>query len=116
MKERVEKLNNLISHGHILEAFEKFYAEDMTKQVDQKPLLVGKAACRSSEECFVTSITTFRSAYIKNTIISGNVSITEWEFDLTHEKWGDKKFSQIAIQRWNPDGEIINETIYINNL
>jgi hypothetical protein len=115
MKERVEKLNDLISHGYILEAFEKFYAENITQQVNEKPQIIGKDACRLSEECFVTSITEFRNAAVKNVMINGNVSITEWEFDITHKEWGNKKYTQIMVQQWNQDGEIKNETIYKNN-
>ncbi|WP_346862406.1 SnoaL-like domain-containing protein [uncultured Draconibacterium sp.] len=115
LTERVEKMNQLILHGHILEAFEKFYAETITKQVNNKELTIGKEACRLSEECFVTSISEFRNASVKNVIISDNISVVEWELDFTHNKMGDKKYTQVVVQRWNKDGEIINESIYNNN-
>ncbi len=112
LTDRVSKLNNLILHGYLLEAFEKFYAENMTKQENDNEPLVGKDTCRKAAEHFVTNISEFRSAIVKNVIISNNISVVEWEFDLTHKDWGIKKYTQISMHKWNCDGEIINEIIF----
>jgi len=115
VQERVEKLNNMILDGHILEAFEKFYADDLIRQENNKETVIGKKDCRSKEEDLVTGITDFRKAKVKNVIIGDKISVVEWEFDYTHEDMGERKYTQIAVQQWNCDGQIFSEIIYNNN-
>jgi hypothetical protein len=115
LAERVNDLNNLILQGKLLDAFEKYYAEDVTMQENENPVTVGKNACRINEEAFVKGITEFRSAAVKNTIICDNISVVEWDFDFTHKDWGQRTYTQISVQRWNDDGQIINEKFYYNN-
>ena len=114
VQERVDKLNDMILGGHILEAFEKFYADDVVRKENDEAV-VGKNACRLQEENLVTGITAFRKANVKNVIIGEKVSVVEWEFDFCHEEWGDRKYTHIAVQQWNCDGQIFNELIYNNN-
>lgn len=113
--ERVEKLNDMIGQGYFLEAFEKFYSDDVIRQDNHQLSLVGKDACRSQAENMVTGITEFRKAQAKNVIYGRDISVVEWELDYTHEVYGDCKYSHIAIQQWNYEGQIINEIIYNNN-
>lgn len=115
LKERVEGLNNMILQGQILDAFEKYYAEDVTMQENEDALTVGKVACRAHEESFVNNITDFRSAEVKNVVVSDNITVVEWDFDFTHSEWGVRNYTQIAVQRWNEDGQIINEKFYYNH-
>lgn len=115
LSERVETLNSMILNGQILEAFEKFYAEEVTMQENENDVTIGKDACRKNEEAFVTGIKEFRGASINSVILSDNLSVVEWDFDFTHEAWGDRKYKQVAVQRWNDNGEIVNEKFYYNN-
>lgn len=115
LEERVGELNSMILEGRILEAFEKFYAESVTMQENEDALTIGKDACRAHEESFVNNITEFRNAAVKNVLVSDNITAVEWDFDFTHAEWGVRKFTQVAIQRWNEDGQIINEKFYYNN-
>lgn len=115
LQEKVDKLNEMILQGKTLEAFEKFYAEDVVMQENEDELTVGKDACRKNEEAFVSNITEFRNATVESVLISDNISVVEWDFDYTHAEWGDRKYTQVAVQRWNNDGEIINEKFYYNN-
>lgn len=115
LEERVEVLNKMILEGKSLEAFEKFYAEDVTMQENEVTPTEGKNANRSREEEFATSITAFRHAAVKNVIISDHISVVEWELDYTHKDWGDIKHTQVSVQRWNKEGLIVRENFYYNN-
>ena len=110
VQERVEKLNDMIMGGHILEAFEKFYADDVIRQENDKEAVVGKNACRLQEENLVTGITAFRKANVKKVIIGEKISIVEWEFDYTHKEIGERRYTHITVQKWNCDGQIFSET------
>ncbi len=115
LSERVNQLTEMILQGQILDAFEKYYAEDVTMQENELDVTIGKDACRENEKAFVNNITEFRGANVLNTIISDNISVVEWEFDFTHAQWGIRKYRQVAVQRWNEEGQIINEKFYYNN-
>lgn len=113
LREHVNNLNNMILQGQILDAFDKYYAEDVQMaEVGQEPR-VGKAACRQFEEAFVSSLTAFRGAEVKavTTDEENGVAMVEWFFDYTHKDWGDRTYDQVTVQHWK-EGEIVKETFY----
>jgi len=114
-KERVEALNGMILNGHSLEAFEKFYAEDIVMQENEDAPTVGKTANRKREEEFAGNIVEFRHAEVKSILVSDNITVVEWVNDFTHREWGVRKFTQLAVQRWNSDGQISHEKFYYNS-
>ena len=114
LEERVNTLNSMIQTGKVMEAFEAFYAEDVTMQENEETPTQGKTACRENEVAFVSGITEFRKAEIKNVMVSDNLTVVEWEFDFTHSAWGTRNYTQVAVQRWNADGQIVNEKFYYN--
>lgn len=110
----VDELNQMILQGKIMEAFEKFYADNVVMQDNDYPLRVGKAENRAFEQSFVDNLTAFRGAKLGNvTVIDGGIAAIEWWFDYTHKEWGDRTYSQIAVQRWK-DGQIVEEKFYHN--
>lgn len=115
LTEKVDELNSMIQQGKVLEAFEKFYAADVTMQENEDQPTVGKDACRINEEAFVNNILEFRKADIQNVVIGDRLSIVQWDFDFTHKDWGIRNYNQIAVQRWNEQGQIINEKFYYNS-
>jgi hypothetical protein len=66
----VDELNQMILEGKILDAFEKFYADDVVMQDNDYPVRVGKDMNRQYEEAFVNGLSEFRGAKVVNTIIS----------------------------------------------
>ncbi len=116
IKENVEQLNSMILEGKILEAFDKFYADEIVMQDNETTLREGKKACRDFEESFVNNLTDFRGAKVKDILISeeAGVAAIEWEFDYTHKEWGERNYTQIAVQRWK-DGKIVSEKFVYNN-
>lgn len=113
IRERVDDLNNMILQGQILDAFDKYYAEDVVMQDIGSEPRVGKPACRAFEVSFVENLTAFRGAEIKSIAVNeeDGVAMIEWFFDYTHKEWGDQKYDQVAVQYWK-DGQIVKETFY----
>jgi len=95
LKTNVEMLNQMILDGKILQAFDQFYAEEITMQDNNNPARMGKAENRS-------------------TLISDALAVTEWWFDYTHKDYGERNYKQLAVQRWK-DGQLIEEKFYYNN-
>lgn len=112
LRSRVNELNQMILQGEILEAFEKFYAEDIVME-EEGEKRVGKEANREYEEQFVNSLTEFRGADVLAVGVDeeNQTTFVEWYFDFTLEGVGDLEFNQVAVQRWE-DGKIVNEKFY----
>ena len=60
-KVAVEDLIAKVVGGKALEAFDRYYADDVTMQENEQPPRVGKAACRAFEEDFLSKIKAVRT-------------------------------------------------------
>lgn len=116
IKDNVAQLNSMILEGKILEAFEQFYSDEVIMQDNNTPVREGKETCRQFEVDFVNNLTAFRRAQVKNILVSedAGVSTVEWDFDYSHKEWGDRKYTQVAVQQWK-DGKIVREQFLYNN-
>ncbi len=116
IKDSVNEMNNMILEGKILDAFEKYYADEVVMQDNNHPLREGKAVCRQFEEDFVNNLTAFRGAEVKNVLVSeeAGVATVEWGFDYTHKEWGDRNYTQVSVQQWD-NGKILNEKFLCKN-
>ena len=114
LRTNVDQLNQMILEGKILDAFDKFYAEDVVMQDNNYPAREGKALNRQYEEAFVGGLTEFRGAKVVNTLISDDLAVVEWWFDYTHKDYGVRNYTQLAVQRWK-NGQIVEGKFYYNN-
>lgn len=109
--EKISHLNDLILQGKALDAFEKYYHNDVVMQENDHPPIIGKEANRKREEDFFSSITEFRIAKPVQVGIGENVTMVMWHFDYTHKDWGNRKYTQVAVQEWKDD-QIIKEQFF----
>lgn len=114
LRTQVDQLNQMILEGKILEAFDKFYDDEVVMQDNNYPPRVGKAVNRQYEEAFVGGLTEFRGAKVVNMIISDDIAVVEWWLDYTHKEYGVRNYVQVAVQRWK-NGKIVEEKFYYNN-
>src|SRR3990167_9107671 len=88
LKNNVEKLNTLIKEGKIMEAFEKYYGENVIIQVNGNTPITGKDQNRKREMIFLQEIEKLNSAEIKSVTFGGvddNVSVTEWAINIKNK-------------------------------
>lgn len=111
IQDKVNDLNQHILSGNALEAFEKYYHEDIAMQENNEKPTKGKEANRKREQEFFGAITEFHGAEVKNIAIGSDVSMVEWFMDFTHKDWGRVAKTQVSVQKWK-DGKIINEKFY----
>ena len=71
-KAAVEDLIAKVVGGKPLDAFDRYYAEDVTMQENVQPPRVGKAACRAFEADFLSKITAVRTYVCDGYVISGD--------------------------------------------
>ena len=114
LKESIVDLNNLVLQGKALEAFEKYYDEQVEMQENELPPTVGKDANRRREVEFYNSISEFRGAEVKDIAYGDGVTMVVWHYDYTHKDWGVRDYTQVSVQHWK-DGKIIKEQFIYNN-
>jgi len=107
----VKDLNQMVLEGKMIDAFEKYYADDVVMQEINMEPTVGKDANREREIRWLDGITDFRGAEVKNVAVGDNVSMVEWFMDYSHKEYGDVKMAQVAVQNWK-DGKIVKEVFY----
>lgn len=111
LKANFEDIKSLVLQGKAMEAFEKYYGEDVVMQENETPATVGKAANRARELDFFSKVTEFRAAELKAVAYGEDVIISEWFVDYTHSEWGNVTHDQVSVQRWK-DGKVIHERFY----
>jgi hypothetical protein len=108
-----QELNDMILQGKILEAFDKFYADDIVMEEDGDER-VGKEANREYEEGFVDALEEFHAAEIKSRAIDeeNNATLSEWHNEMTLEGVGRVEQDQVSVRYWNDEGQITHEKFY----
>ena len=111
LAELENELNTMIQSGQIVEAFEKFYADECVMQDQGFEPWIGKDLNRERENDFVSKITEFRAGAMIDGAVGEDVTFSTWYFDYTHAEWGVVKYDQVAVRHWK-NGEIVKERFY----
>ena len=111
IKAMVNEMNQMVLEGKILDAFEKYYADEVVMQEINMEPVVGKDANREREQKWFSGITEFRGAEVTNVAVGDNVSMVEWFMDYSHKEYGEVKMNQVAVQTWVND-KIVKEVFY----
>ena len=104
------ELNDMIRQGKALEAFEKFYADDVV-MMENDQAFEGKETNRKREQEFFGSIRELHSAGIGATAVRGDTSFCEQHFDATYKDGRRIKMEEVAVRTWK-DGKIVKERFY----
>ncbi len=81
-------LNKRISSGDVLGAFDTYYDDEVVMQENTTEPRVGKPTCRQYEEAFLASVEQFHGATLLGSVVNGDLSYSEWEFDATYKGAG----------------------------
>ena len=112
--EKISDLNDLVLQGKALEAFDKYYHDEVIMQENENAPTVGKPANRKREEEFFSSITEFRGAKPLKVTIGEGTTMVQWHYDYTHKDWGVRNYTQVSVQEWK-DGRIVKEQFFYGN-
>jgi hypothetical protein len=111
IKQKIAELNQLVISGKAMEAFEKFYHEDVVMRENEGEPTKGKVANRLRELEFFSNISEFRGAEVKGVTLGEDISTVIWHYDYTHKEWGARNYTQVSVQHWK-DGKIIYEQFF----
>lgn len=108
IKEALNELVNLVALGKPMEAFEKFYHDDVEKtDLDGIPHKGKKINEKIGHE-LLAKVKAIRDFTAVENVVKGNRSFLIWSLDFDHEDHGRIQVVQVAIQDWQ-DGKIIRE-------
>ena len=105
------ELNQTILSGQIMEAFEKFFAEDCVMQENTHEPTVGKDANRQRELDFLGAVEQVHGVELLAAAVGDGVTFSEWVFDMTMKGGDRKKLAQVAARRWRGD-QVVHERFY----
>lgn len=115
LKEKAQDLYNMIGQGQLLEAFDKYYGENIV-MTEPRGTREGKAVCRDYEVQFLNSVQDFHGQDIKNIAADEDkgVVMVEVAMDVTFQGGQRVNMEQVAVQKWE-DGQIVHERFYYDN-
>ena len=108
-----QTLNDMVLSGKALEAFEKYYADDVVMQENSDEPRVGKEANRKAEEEFFASLAEFLEGKVLASAVNGDTSFSEWFMDVTFKNGYRMKLAQVAVRKWK-DGKVVHERFFYN--
>jgi ketosteroid isomerase-like protein len=111
VQELDKQLNDDVLSGKAMEAFEKYYADDVVMQENSEEPRQGKDVNRKAEEEFFASVEAWNGGSVKASAVNGDVSFSEWEMDITFKGGKRVKMSQVAVRHWK-NGKIVNERFF----
>jgi hypothetical protein len=114
ISQKLNDLNNLVISGKLLEAFDRYYDDNVSMQENANAPVVGKKENYQREVEFLGNISEFRKAAVVDLAIGDNVSYVTWQYDYTHKEWGVRNYTQVSVQHWK-DGRIVREQFFYGN-
>lgn len=114
-KDKAAEMYDMIGQGKGLDAFEKFYAENVNMIECTGDVRKGKDENRLAQQAWVNNVQEFHGVGVNN--ITSNeaerTTMVETWFDFTPKGGAPRmKMEQIARQKWNADGQIEEERFY----
>ena len=104
-------LNAMIARGEMVEATEKYYADDCTFQEGNKEARSGgKAAHIGYLKAIFASVTAVNGLTLHSQTAGDGVTMSEWTFDLSTTN-GPVLWNEVLRRRW-VDGQVVSERYY----
>lgn len=113
--EKVQAVYDMIFSGQLMEAFEKYYSEDVVMHEATGHVRNGKEENRKYEQQFLDSLEQIHGGGV-DAIASNEeegVTMVESWMEVTFKDGNRVKLEQVAVQRWEGDF-VIHERFYYN--
>lgn len=109
LKENVNDLLGLIGQGKMLDAFEKYYADDVIMQENNEEPRVGKDVNRKFEQEFISGIEKVYGGEIKNIAFNDEkgLAMIQSSMDVKFKEMDRMKMEEVSVQKWK-DGKIVH--------
>ena len=113
--QKVKEMYAMIGQGNVMDAFEKYYHEDIVMVEANGEMRKGKSANREFEQQWMASLKEMHGGGV--TAITSNeeegITMVETWMDTTFQDGNRMKMEEICVQKWQGD-QIIHERFYYN--
>ena len=112
--ENAQQLQQMMGQGQMMEAFEKFYHDDVkVTEVATGEVRQGKDAQRKAVEGWQAMVKEIHGGGCDSVCSDeeNNISTAESWVDVSFQDGSRVKMSEVAVQKWQ-DGQIIDEKFY----
>src|SRR4051812_27885450 len=101
-KQRVQELVEYVESGRIIDAIDRFYADDVSMQENSAAPVVGKAANRERERAFFASVTVHQNR-ARSIVADSDHAVISWLLEFTGADGKRYRLDQLAFQTWKND-------------
>ncbi|MEM9325935.1 MAG: nuclear transport factor 2 family protein [Bacteroidota bacterium] len=115
LRDKTKDIYSLIGQGQLLEAFDKYYGEDVV-MTEPRGTREGKSTCRQYEEQFLSSVQEFHGLEVKSIAADqqdddNGMVFHETSMDVTFKDGNRVQMDQVGVQKWE-NGHIVHERFY----
>lgn len=111
IRELETELNQLTAKGQMLDALAKFYSEQCTFEEGDGSRRESRQAQHEHLSGFFASLQGLNSATLHASGVNGDVSLSEWTFDMTGGDGAPIVWNEVLVRRWS-DGKVVSERFY----
>ncbi len=104
-------LNDMLVRGRFLEAFDRFYHDEVVMQENSNEPTRGKKENLEREKGFFGNVEEVEESTLVSSAVSGDVSLSEWVVRLRFKDGSTHQVQQAASRRWR-DGLVACERFY----
>ena len=114
--ERATDIYKMMGEGKMLDAFDKYYHDDVVMQEATGEVREGKATNRAFEEQWMATIQEYHGGGARFITANEeeNVTMVEAWADITFKDGNRMTLEEVAVQHWNDEGLIVRERFYYN--
>ncbi len=107
----VAEMDGMVSKGQIPQAVDKFFADDAVTHDFDGTITTGKTAMAEKMAGFLGAIQTVNGITLHQSLVSGNVSMSEYTFDFDMKDGSKILWHEIIRREWK-DGKVIDEQYF----
>lgn len=113
--DKEKEVQSMIGQGQLLEAFDKFYADNVVMEEANGEAFEGKSANRKREEEFLASLSEMHGGGVKSMTSNeeDGTTMAEVWMDATFKDGNRIKMEQVSVKKWEGD-QIVHERFYYN--
>ena len=106
------EMDSIVAQGAIVEAVEKFFAEDANTSDYNQVTTTGKTQMVEKMSGFAGAIAKVNGIELHRTIVDGNVSASEFTFDFLMKDNSRVYWHEIIRRIWNNEGKVVHEEYF----
>ena len=113
--QQITEMYDMVQGGQMMDAFEKYYHDDVVMVEATGDVREGKATNREFEMNWLSSVQEVHGGGV-NSITSneetGHTAVETW-MDITYKDGNRMKMEEVAVQKWKGD-KIVHKRFYYN--